>query len=65
MTTRRVANLYRRAADGTGNDERLTTSAHQQRANAISPDGTRLVFEEQMPAAGYDFMLLSLDGHAA
>jgi len=57
-----VANLYRRAADGTGMDERLTTSAHQQRANAISPDGTRLVLEEQMPPAGYDFMLLSLEG---
>ena len=48
--------------DGTGIDERLTTSAHAQRPNAISPDGTRLVFEELMPSAGYDFMLLSLEG---
>jgi Tol biopolymer transport system component len=57
-----TSNLFRRAADGTGVEERLTTSAHQQRANAISPDGTRVVFEELMPAAGYDFMLLSLQG---
>ena len=36
-----VTNLYRRAVDGTGIDERLTTSARAQRPNAISPDGTR------------------------
>jgi eukaryotic-like serine/threonine-protein kinase len=57
-----ASNLYRRAVDGTGIDERLTTSAHGQRTNAISPDGTRLVFEELMPSAGYDFMLMSLEG---
>ena len=57
-----VSNLYRRAADGTGMDERLTTSTHSQRTNAISPDGTRLVLEEEMPPAGFDFMLLSLEG---
>ena len=57
-----ISNLYRRAADGTGVDERLTTSARLQRAMAISPDGTRLVFEELMPSAGYDFMLLILTG---
>ncbi len=56
------ANLFRRAADGTGTDERLTSSPHMQRANAISPDGKRLVFEELMPSAGYDLMVLSLDG---
>jgi serine/threonine-protein kinase len=56
------ANLYRRAVDGTGIEERLAPSDHQQRANAISPDGTRLVFETLTPSAGYDFMLLSLDG---
>jgi serine/threonine protein kinase/Tol biopolymer transport system component len=61
-TAPEVSNLYRLAIDGTGNDERLTTSAHQQRANAISPDGTSLVLEEQTPAKSYDFMLLPLDG---
>jgi dipeptidyl aminopeptidase/acylaminoacyl peptidase len=56
------SDLYRRAVDGTGIDERLTSSGRQHRSNAISPDGTRLVFEEPMPPAGYDFMLLSLEG---
>ena len=55
------SNLYRLSVDGTGNDERLTTSTHQQRTNAISPDGTRLVLEEQTSASDYDFMLLFLD----
>jgi serine/threonine-protein kinase len=54
--------LYRRASDGTGVDERLTTSPRQQRADAISPDGTRVVVEEQMGPSGFDFMLLTLDG---
>ena len=57
-----VENLYRRAADGTGIDERLTTGAHQYRANAMSPDGTRLVLEAQTPAGGMDIVLLSLGG---
>jgi serine/threonine-protein kinase len=57
-----AANLQRRAADGSGAEERLLTSPRQQRVNAISPDGTRLVFEEHKPSADYDFMLLHLDG---
>jgi serine/threonine protein kinase len=57
-----VTNLYRRAVDGTGIDERLTTSAHAQRPNAISPDGMRLVLEELGPLSAYKFMLLSLAG---
>jgi serine/threonine-protein kinase len=56
------SNLHRRAADGTGGDERLTTSPQQQRTNTLSSDGTRLVFEEQTPAGDYDFMLLHLKG---
>src|SRR3954447_1013093 len=55
-------NLYRKASDGTGNDERLTTSTQFQRPNAISPDGTRLVIEQEMPAAGFDLMVVSLNG---
>jgi len=57
-----VTNLYRRAVDGTGTDERLTTSAHSQRPNAISPDSTRLVLEELMSSSNYNLMLLSLAG---
>jgi Tol biopolymer transport system component len=53
-----VSNLYRLAVDGKGNDERLTTSAHQQGANAISLDGMRLIIEEQTPT-------FSAGGHEA
>ena len=57
-----ASNLYRRSADGSGNDERLTTSERQQRTNAMTPDGKYLVLEEQTDAGSYDFMLLSLQG---
>jgi serine/threonine-protein kinase len=56
------SNLHRRPADGTGGDERLTTSPHQQRVVALSPDGASLVFEQQTPSRDYDFMLLFLKG---
>jgi Tol biopolymer transport system component len=59
---RDVPNLFRLAVDGTGTEERLTTSDRQQRADAISPDGKRLVFEELTPPSTYDLMLLALDG---
>ena len=55
-----ASNLYRRAADGSGDDERLTTSERQQRTNGITPDGKYLVLEEQTDARSYDFMLLPL-----
>jgi serine/threonine-protein kinase len=55
-------NLYRHAADETGINERLTTSPRGHRPNAISADGTRLVFEEQIPSGGYALMLLSMQG---
>jgi len=54
--------LHRRAADGTGQDEQLLEGPRQQRANAVSPDGARLVFENETETAGYDLMLLSLTG---
>jgi Tol biopolymer transport system component len=44
-----IGNLYRRAASGSGNEDRLTTSDRQQRVNTITPDGTRLIFEVQTP----------------
>ena len=57
-----ASNLYRRSADGSGNDERLTTSERQHRTNDTSPDGKYLVLEEQADLGSYDFMLLSLQG---
>jgi serine/threonine-protein kinase len=62
-STRATApNLYQRAADGTGTDERLTSSLLQQNATATSPDGRRVVFQELAPNTAWDLMLLSLDG---
>jgi eukaryotic-like serine/threonine-protein kinase len=40
------ANLFWQPADGSGPAERLTTSANWQRAQAWSPDGKTLVFQE-------------------
>jgi len=59
-------NLFRRAADGTGTEEQLTTSDSDlpagKRAVGISPDGTRLIFEQLTESGSYDLMVLPLDG---
>ena len=52
-----VYNLFWRAADGTGQVERLTTSPNNQTANSFSPDGKRLVFQETS-----DLQVLSMEG---
>ena len=59
-------NLFRHAADGTG-EERLTSDANpegagQRRAVEVSPDGSRLIYEQQTAAGSYDLMLLPLQG---
>jgi Tol biopolymer transport system component len=54
-----VTNLYRQAADNTGTVERLLQSPNIQWPYSVSPDGTRLVFEEQRPSP--DLMILTLD----
>jgi len=56
------ANIYWKAADGTGNMERLTTSPHTQFAGAFSPDGKLLVYVENDPASGSDIWVLPLEG---
>ena len=60
-----AASLFQRAVDGTGNEERLTTTDRQHRAVAMSPDGKRLVFEQLTPTGTQDLMLLALDGASA
>jgi serine/threonine-protein kinase len=57
-----ITNLFWQAADNTGTVERLTNSPHIQVPTSISPDGTRLVFQEGMPKTGYDLRVLRLDG---
>ena len=55
-------NLFRRAADGTGDVERLTTSSSQQSPWSWSLSGDVLVFQELRPETIWDIWGLSLDG---
>ncbi len=55
------ANLYWRAADGTGEVERLTESPIRHAAHSISPDGTRLVMYETAPNGTFDLFVVRLD----
>ena len=59
-------NLFWRLADGTGDVERLTESATgRQFPQAFSPDGTRLVLQEQVTDTGRDLVMLALEGERA
>ena len=55
------SSLSRRTADATGAEQHLIAARRGQRPSAISPDGKRLLFEQQTPAFSYDLMVLSLD----
>ena len=57
--------LYWKAADGTGQVERLTTSENLRAPSAVSPDGMTLLFTEIRPETGADVGALSLDGDHA
>jgi len=52
-------NLFWKAADGTGQAERLTTGPNNQTANSFSPDGMRLVF---LGATTTGLQVLSMEG---
>jgi serine/threonine-protein kinase len=56
------AGIFRKAADGTGQEERLTSSSIWQRPRSFSPDGAFLVYQQQAPDTGQDLHVLSLDG---
>ncbi len=55
------ANLYWRAADGTGTAERLLESPIRHAPHTISPDGSRLVFYQGGANAGFDLYMMTLD----
>ena len=55
-------NLFRKAADGTGVPEPLTTAGTNRYATSWSADGRTLVHTEQRPETDYDIEVLSLDG---
>ena len=52
--------LYWRAADGSGEEERLTTSTALQTPGSISHDGSRLFFAAIMAGTGADIWSMSL-----
>ncbi|MDA2929998.1 hypothetical protein MYX84_08650, partial [Acidobacteria bacterium AH-259-O06] len=55
-------NLFWKAADGTGQADRLTTSPNRQAPFSFSPDGKRLVFHERNPETSRDIGVLSMEG---
>jgi len=57
-----ASNLFRKPADGSGAQERLTESQNIQYPGSWSPDGKLLAFMETDPSTGLDIWLLPLDG---
>jgi Tol biopolymer transport system component len=55
-------NLYRRRADGTGQEERLTTGGITQVTGSWTPDVGTLVFVENDPVSGSDIWTVAMDG---
>jgi len=55
-----VINLFWKPISG-GDEERLLTSTNTQFANAVTPDGRSLLFEEVDPKTKFDLRLLALD----
>jgi Tol biopolymer transport system component len=55
-------NLFSRFADGSGEEERLTTSDRMQTPSSISSDGKLLLFIEIAPDSGQDIWMKRLDG---
>ena len=57
-----LRNLFWRAGDGTGSEERLTTSENVQVPGSFSPDGKWLAFDETNRTTSRDIWLLPLEG---
>ena len=55
-------NLYWKSADGSGAEERLTTSPRAQFPGSFTPGGKSLVFIENRPSEGADLWILPLEG---
>ncbi len=58
-------NVYWRAADGTGAEERLATSQTAQTPMAFSPDGRQLVIMQNSATTGQDIFAIAADGKGA
>jgi serine/threonine-protein kinase len=56
-----AANLYWKAADGSGPAEQLTQGPFYDQPTSWTPDGTNIIFQRSFhPQTGWDVMLLSL-----
>jgi Tol biopolymer transport system component len=55
-------NIYWKAADGSGDEERLTVSENNDTPLSWSPDGKWLLFEESSPSTFGDAWVLPLEG---
>jgi serine/threonine-protein kinase len=53
-------NIFWRAADGSGDEERLTASPNVQLPRSISPDGGTLAYHETGPDSGPDIWVMPL-----
>ena len=60
-----VANLFRVPSDGTGSQERLTSSTRNQHANDVSPDGAWLAYHEYDPLSKADVWVMRLPAAGA
>ena len=60
-----ISSLYWKAADGSGEAERLTTSTRNEFSGSWSSDGTTLVFTERSPETGLDIAVLAVDDERA
>jgi Tol biopolymer transport system component len=59
------SNLFWRSADGSGTEERLTTSDRKQMPSAVSPDGRLLAYVEQHPEGSSDIWVMPLGATGA
>jgi serine/threonine-protein kinase len=57
-----VRNLFWQVTEGSGAVERLTESPNTQYPSGVSPDGRRLIFNEEIPGRANDVMMMELDG---
>jgi len=59
-----IPNMYWKSADGTGDVEPLNENPRAQFPQSFTPDGTRLVFWNNIEGSGGDLWLLSVEGGA-
>jgi hypothetical protein len=57
-----AGNLYWKAADGTGAEERLTTATRHQQPLFVTADGRFVAYQEESAETGFDMWLLPLQG---